>query len=399
MTNPYPFEATSRIELSTSAFQSNYRFIKELVGSKTMVSAVVKGNAYGHSYDAFIPMAEDVGIRHFSVFSLEEAWQIKQLLKTPSDIMIMGSVPDNALEWVVQNDIEVFVFEPERLKAMLSVAHTTGRKARIHLEFETGMNRTGFDPESLPDIVSMLTEYNDDYILEGVCTHYAGAESSSNFLRVRKQIQNFKQIAKSSAMMGLKPVKYHTACSAAALTYPATRMDMVRIGIALYGYWPTPETFMHHSISSRKHDTDSKEPVLEDPLRRVLSWKSHVMSTKTVRAGEFIGYGTSYLAGVSTKIAAVPIGYAYGFSRNLSNLGRVIVGGKRTSVIGVVNMNMMLIDITETPQVKRGDEVVLIGKQGDQEISVASFSEMTQRVNYETLVRLPQNIPRVRIDQ
>jgi alanine racemase len=118
------------------------------------------------------------------------------------------------------------------------------------------------------------------------------------------------------------------------------------------------------------------------------------MSTKLVPEGQFIGYGTSYLAGIPTKIATIPVGYAWGFSRNLSNLGRVIVGGKRTAVIGVVNMNMMLADITETPEVKRGDEVVLIGRQNNVEISVASFSELSHRINYETLVRLPAQIPR-----
>ncbi|HAC15064.1 MAG TPA: alanine racemase, partial [Bacteroidetes bacterium] len=232
--------------------------------------------------------------------------------------------------------------------------------------------------------------------LEGICTHYAGAESSSNFLRVRSQIKTFKQIVKEAKSTGLNPRKLHSACSAAALTYPATTMDMVRIGIALYGYWPTRETFMHYQMTHFDMNNPNVEShLMDDPLKRVLSWKSHVMSTKTVKAGEFIGYGTSYLAGITTKVAAIPVGYAYGFSRNLSNLGRVIVGGKRTSVIGVVNMNMMLVDITETPDVKRGDEVILIGKQDNQEISVASFSELTQRINYETLVRLPSNLPRI----
>jgi alanine racemase len=226
-------------------------------------------------------------------------------------------------------------------------------------------------------------------VLEGLCTHYAGAESSSNYLRVKNQIKKFKQTVQKARRLGLEPRKLHTACSAAALTYPETIMDMVRIGIALYGYWPTRETYMHHYLKHKGED---------DPLKRVLSWKSRVMSTKLVPEGEFVGYGTSYLAGIPTKIATVPVGYAWGFSRNLSNLGRVIVGGKRTAVIGVVNMNMMIADITETPGVQRGDEVVLIGRQGDQEISVSSFSELTHRINYETLVRLPSQIPRILVE-
>jgi len=396
--NEFPFENTSRIELSESAFLNNLRFLKWYLNPNTRLSAVVKGNAYGHSFDQFIPMAEKAGVRHFSVFSLEEAWNVKSLISHDSDVMIMGSVPDNALEWVINAGIEVYVFEMERLKAILQTAKNLGKKARIHLEFETGMNRTGLLPSLLPDIHQLLSEFDGYYTIEGVCTHYAGAESSANFLRVREQIKTFGRIVREVKSAGIHPKVIHSACSAAALSYPSTQMDMVRIGIALYGYWPTRETFMHYALAGNQDDL-GKDPVQsEDPLKRVLSWKSHVMSTKLVPAGQFIGYGTSYLAGIPTKIAAVPVGYAYGFTRNLSNLGRVIVGGKRTSVVGVVNMNMMLIDVTETPEVKRGDEVVLIGRQGEQEISVSSFSEMTQHINYETLVRLPADLPRVVVD-
>jgi alanine racemase len=277
----------------------------------------------------------------------------------------------------------------ERMDAALNVSRNLNIPVRLHIEVETGMNRTGFDVACLPKVKSKLDEYHGFWVLEGLCTHYAGAESSSNYLRVKNQIKKFKSAVRTVKKLGLEPKRLHTACSAAALTYPETIMDMVRIGIALYGYWPTQETYMHHYLKNKGQ---------EDPLKRVLSWKSRVMSTKLVPEGQFIGYGTSYLAGIPTKIATVPVGYAWGFSRNLSNLGRVIVGGKRTAVIGVVNMNMMLADITETPDVKRGDEVVLIGRQNDQEISVSSFSELSHRINYETLVRLPSQIPRMLVE-
>jgi alanine racemase len=394
----FPFENTSRIELSESAFINNYTFLKGYLNPKTRLSAVVKGDAYGHSFEQFVPMAERAGIRHFSVFSLEEAWNVKSLIRHGSDVMIMGSVPDNALEWVIESGVEVYIFEMERLKAILISARNLGKKARLHLEFETGMNRTGLLPGLLPEIRQILDDFKGFYTIEGVCTHYAGAESSANYLRVREQIKTFGRVVREVKAAGIRPKVIHSACSAAALSYPSTQMDMVRIGIAMYGYWPTRETFMHYALKTEQGEGTSDPIHSEDPLKRVLSWKSHVMSTKLVPAGQFIGYGTSYLAGIPTKIAAVPVGYAYGFTRNLSNLGRVIVGGKRTSVVGVVNMNMMLVDITETPDVKRGDEVVLIGRQGDQEISVSSFSEMTQHINYETLVRLPADLPRVVVD-
>ena len=251
------------------------------------------------------------------------------------------------------------------------------------------MNRTGIQPERFAEIAALLKSEPNLWNLRGLSTHYAGAESTGNYLRVRRQIRRFRVASEQLKSLGLRPERLHTACSAAALSYPETVMDMARIGIAQYGYWPSRETYMHHYL---------KKPGEPDPLKRVLSWKSRVMSVKDVPAGEFIGYGTSYLAGVPTRIATVPVGYSHGFSRNLSNLGRVIVNGHRTAVVGVINMNMMMIDISETPWVKRGDEVVIIGDQEGQTISLSSFSELSQNLNYETLVRLPSDIPRVVVD-
>ncbi|MEO8399502.1 MAG: alanine racemase, partial [Ignavibacteriaceae bacterium] len=181
----------------------------------------------------------------------------------------------------------------------------------------------------------------------------------------------------------------HTACSAAAITYPETRMDMVRIGILQYGYWPAKETFIQY-ISNKKN--------FKDPLERIITWKSKIMNIKKVKIGEFVGYGTTFLAHKDLKIAVVPIGYAYGFSRSLSNQGRVLINGQRVGVIGLVNMNLMIIDVSDLAQVKKGDEVVMIGSQADLSISVASFSEMSNLLNYELLTRLPESIPRIVVD-
>ncbi len=174
---------------------------------------------------------------------------------------------------------------------------------------------------------------------------------------------------------------------AAALNYPETRMDMVRLGIAQYGYWPTAEARMRfwsiRKASSRR-----------DPLRRVISWKSRVMSLKSVRPGDFVGYGISHQAVRRERLAAVPVGYYHGFSRSLSNLGHVLVQGERAPVRGLVNMNMILVDVPDIDGVKRGSEVVTIGQQEGSEISIASFSEMMNYLNYEVLVRIPAELPR-----
>lgn len=185
---------------------------------------------------------------------------------------------------------------------------------------------------------------------------------------------------------GTSPKMLHTACSAASMSYPQTRMDMARVGIMQYGYWPSRETFINY-LSTKKDKSD--------PLKRVITWKSQIMTKHTVLPGEFIGYGTSYMAENETQIAVVPVGYAHGYSRALSNQGRVLIRGQRMGVIGLVNMNMLIVDVTNIPNCEVGDEVVLIGKQDDLEISVSSFGELSIQLNYELLTRLPQDIPRI----
>jgi alanine racemase len=163
---------------------------------------------------------------------------------------------------------------------------------------------------------------------------------------------------------------------------------MVRIGIIQYGFWPSKEAMIHKLLSD-------KATYKRNPLKRVLSWKSKVMGVKTVDVGDFIGYGISYQATKKTMIATIPVGYYHGYRRSLSNIGDVLIHGKRVPIIGLVNMSIMMVDVTGVKDVKKWDEVVLIGKQGKAEITVGSFSEQLNLVNYELLVRLPTQIPRV----
>jgi alanine racemase len=164
---------------------------------------------------------------------------------------------------------------------------------------------------------------------------------------------------------------------------------MVRVGISNYGFWPSQESKMMHM---------KEKEFIDDPLHRVLSWKSQIMSLNTVAKGKYVSYGQSYLTNRKSVIATVPVGYGYGFSRTLSNNGHVLVDSRRVPVVGNVNMNMVVIDITDTENVNIGDEVVLIGKQDGIDISVNSFSDMNNSLNYELLTRLPEHIPRRVVD-
>ena len=379
---------TSYIEISQSAYKNNIRYLRKIVGKQVRISSVIKGNAYGHGIANIVPLAESSGIRHFSVFSAGEAYEALEAASPDSRIMIMGFLDDEELAWAIENGIEFFVFDWGRLEKAVQTAREIGRKARIHLEVETGFNRTGFEYRDIKKLSAFLKDHAAHYVFEGLCTHYAGAESLANYLRIRNQLTVYRKFSRYLARYGSTPGVKHTACSAAALTYPTTIMDMVRFGIAQFGYWPSPET---HMFRFRKDTTSGNE------LKRLLSWKSRVMVVKEVEEGQFIGYGSSYLANKKTRIAIVPVGYANGFSRSLSNTGRVLIRGRRVPVIGTVTMNTMTVNVTDVPGVERGDEVVIVGRQKRMSISIASFCEMSNQLNYQLLTRLPADIPRIMV--
>lgn len=383
----------SRIELDRSSYKKNITFLQDYVGRDVVFSSVIKGNAYGHGIKDFVPMAEECGVRHFSVFSSDEARQACRARTKDSHVMIMGMISNEALGWAIENEVSFYVFEMDRMKVAVREAKRIGKPARIHLHLETGMNRLGLDEKRFEETVKIIKENPEDLQVDGICTHYAGAESVGNYVRIKEQIENFEGYYAWFLEQGIEPRHRHSACSASALNYPETIMDMVRIGIAQYGFWPNRETYMNFV---KKHpDVNAKH---KDPLERVLSWKSRIMSTKNVSAGEFVGYGNTYLTSRDQRIASVPIGYSHGFGRNLTNVGIVLVNGERAPVAGLVNMNLLTIDITDIPEVSKGDEVVIIGKQGEQEMTVASFSEMRNFMNYEVLVQIPGSLPRTIVE-
>jgi alanine racemase len=378
----------SYIELEEEALIQNISFLKHRLAPGVTFSAVIKGNAYGHGISTFMPMAERAGVDHFSVFSAQEARVVlNHRANKDTRVMIMGMIRDREVKWAIENGVEFYLFEKDRLKAAIDQAGQSGSKAKIHLQLETGMNRTGFEEKEWEEVFKMVQKNNDHLYLCGISTHFAGAESVANYFRIQNQNSEFQEALElAESVFGDRPPA-HAASSAAFLTFPEFQYDMVRIGIALYGFWPSRETYIGYAKSNGLN-TD------HDPLKRVISWKSEVMSTKWVEEGEFIGYGNVYLAGRQMKIATIPIGYTHGFGRNLTNTGFVLIRGERASVVGLVNMNMITVDVTDIKGVKKGDEVVLIGRQEGDEITVASFGEMTNNLNYEVLTRLPSSIPR-----
>lgn len=378
--------STSIIEINKEALKNNIRFLKEYYGENVRISAILKGNAYGHGIEQVLPVYEEAGVDHFSVFSSDEALRVMKLKSCESDLMVMGFIDSSELEWIINNGVEFYIFEPSYLERVINISKKLKKKAKIHLEIETGMYRTGMTKDELRKAISFIKD-NPEYLhIRGFATHLAGAESIANYHRIQNQLKIFDKRVKFLKKNKIEADIMHTASSAASVTYPKSRMDLIRAGIICYGYWPTRETYMHFLHGNRERT---------DPLKRAISWKSKIMSVKKVPEGEFVGYGYNFLTDQDMQIATVPVGYSDGYSRQLSNNGHVLVRGSRADVIGTVNMNMVLINTTHIPDLKIGEEVVLLGAQGDHEISVASFLEMNNSMNYELLSRLPEGIKRI----
>lgn len=376
---------SSYIEISQSALAHNLNFLKSQLQPGTQFSSVIKGNAYGHGIEEFGRLAYTCGVRHFSVFSADEAFRLQQVLPHTATILIMGYIDEEELAWAIAHDIEFYVFSLARLEQAAAAARSLQKPARIHLDLETGMNRIGLGGDEIEKAADFISKNEVLFEVVGTCTHYAGAESSENHERVTGQLAKFRSTVSFLQSKGIRIKTLHTACSAAVMAYPETHLDMVRVGIMQYGFWPSPEIYQRYMGIS----TDRT-----DPLRRLINWKSHVMSIKQVQAGEFIGYGQSFQTAHEMLIASIPVGYSWGYSRALSNQGEVLIRGHRAPVVGIVNMNVLMVDVTAIPEVALKDEVVLLGRQGNENITVASFAELSTQLNYELLTRLPLNIPR-----
>ena len=360
------------IEISEEAFTSNLDFFKKIIPEKTELAVVVKANAYGHGLKEIVELAEKNGIQSYCVHTIEEA-------------LIMGPIPPGRLPEAVKNSFRLVVYDPNVLSALNRIAVDMDQSAFIHLKLETGTYRQGINPEDVDLFLEKLKK-TPQIFLEGLYTHFANIEDTTDHSYALYQLKRFKDIC-THIQQAYPNIKKHTACSAAALLFPETHFDMVRLGISMYGLWPSRETYVSYKINHSQNG--------EDVLRPILSWKARVGQVKSVPANQFIGYGCSYQTTRETQLAVLPIGYADGYSRGLSNQAFVLLHGHRAPVRGRICMNLIMVDITDIPDVRPGDEAVLIGKQGTEILTVDQLASLAGTINYEFITRLNGLIPRI----
>lgn len=377
----------SWVEIDKKALLLNIASFRKLLGPKVKFLAIVKGNAYGHGLTTVARIVKNK-VDWFGVNSLDEALELKKL-KIRKPILILGYTQLSRLQEVIKNDFRQVVYNKKTASALVNCIDILKykNKVRVHLKIETGTNRQGVADYKLLEIVKVLKKSQVE--IEGVSTHFATLEEEeNNFYHEQLKIFNNQIILIEQQKLGvqplIKPLIKHTASTAAVILYPETYFDMVRVGIGLYGLWP-----------SESVQKTTRKKGIKFELKPVLTWKTKIVQVKEVKKGETIGYGRTYRAKNNMLIAILPVGYYDGYDRHLSNQGRVLINGKFAPVVGRVMMNMIVADISHIKGVQVEDEAVLIGKQEKNEIKVEELAEKIGTINYEVVTRINPLLPRI----
>lgn len=386
------------VEISARAFEDNYRFLSGLAGPQVELLAIVKANAYGHSLALCAPAAVRAGAQWLGVTSVEEGIEARGLCPDARILVISGVFPEDA-EAVVRNKLTAVVWDPWQFDVLEAAARTLGvRSVSVHLEIDTGMSRQGVDIESLE---TLLGRFRHDFPLrlEGVMTHlFAADEADGRITEDQLSQMNDALIAIKSA--GIHPGILNVGNSSAllsgkasAINKLATRFEMkplVRPGLALYGlvpqYDPPFAPTEPASVAQSRHQ-----------LRPVLAWKSQVVSVRPVAPGASVGYNGTFVASEPMRLALIAAGYADGLDRSLGNRFAVLVRGQRAPIVGRISMDQAVIDVTEIPGVVPGDEVVLIGQQGEESISAFDHAKIAGTIPWEIFTRISQRVPRIEV--
>jgi len=373
--------AAQWIEIDGNALIQNLELFRNTIGETTSVLAVVKANAYGHGLAEVAPRAAEI-VDWLGVHSAEEARQIRRLgLKIP--VLIMGFVPPSEL-YDLDFDHHIMVSSLQPLEWIESYRQKTGVRLPVHVKVDIGTKRQGISPDSLSELFAIASRRGIDVV--GIASHFANIEDTIEHEFARVQQQRFGEVLDlvSRELKELPPY-IHASCSAAALLFRETDFTLARVGISMYGHWPSRETRLSWSMEHGDRGVN---------LQPVLTWKTLVGQLQPVGRDETVGYGRTWRARRPSQLAVIPVGYADGYSRSLGNRGRVLIRGCAAPVVGRVCMNILMADITDIPNVSIGDEVVLIGRQAQDEVSVEELASLSDTINYEFLARLSPSIVR-----
>lgn len=365
---------SSYIEIDLSSLYYNFWQIKKYVGEKTKILMIVKSNAYGHGILPSSFLNFKTGIDMLGVANIEEAINLcKRKVKLP--ILILSYILPEEIPLVIKYNLRQTVGDWEMVKKLSELAQKRKKKVKIHIKIDTGMGCIGIPYKEAVEFVRKVKVLKGIEI-EGIFSHFAQAEKKNKFFSL-KQIQRFKKIIQELENMQIKISLRHMANSAGILNLQESHFNMIRPGLILYGLLPSNE--VSYKIN----------------LKPVLSLKTKIIYLKEVEKGQSISYDRTYITTKRTKIGIIPLGYADGYRRDLSNKGEVLVCGRRVPVIGRIRMDQTILNVTNIPEIKIGDEVVVIGQQGKEKITVEEIAKKTNTIPYEIICGLSSRIRRI----
>ena len=365
--------------VSLDAIAHNFAEMKKNIAKGTKIVAVIKADGYGHGAEAIARLIEDYDyIWGFAVATPEEALQLRTFgVKKP--ILILGIVFEEYFTQMIAKEIRLTVCTYEMAQKLSEEAQRLGRDVHIHIGLDTGMSRIGFADrqESVEEIkkISQLPNLK----IEGMFTHFARADETDRSPAI-DQLNRYLNFAKLLEDAGIQIPMKHCSNSAGIIRVPEANLNAVRAGITIYGIYPSNEV---------ERDIVKLIPAME--------LKSHISYIKTVEPGAAFSYGGTFTAKKEMKVATIPVGYADGYPRSLSNKGWVLIHGKKAPILGRVCMDQFMVDITKIPDAKTGDEVTLIGKDGKEFISIEKFGDLSGRFSYEFACDISKRVPRVYI--
>ncbi|MBN2087689.1 alanine racemase [Candidatus Peregrinibacteria bacterium] len=364
----------STVEISKSALTHNIKSFRKLIGKDKILAVAVKANAYGHGLVGCAKAFLEAGADYLCVNAVFEAEELRKAgIKSP--ILIIGYTPLSDLDKVAKLKCDLIVYNQETIVYLGEIKG----KVNVHLKIETGNHRQGIAIEDLPSVSKLLNKHKNIKVA-GVSTHFANLEDRINHQYALYQLKQFKKAIHIIEADKHAPHFLHTASSAATILLPEAHFNFVRVGIGAYGLWPSEKT----RLAAERANINIE-------LKPALTWKSIIAQVKDIKKDSLVGYGCTYQMPKNGKIAVVPVGYYDGYVRALSSKGQVIIHGKRAPVIGRVCMNLLMVNVTDIPDVKLEDEVVLIGKG----ITAEELGELSGTINYEVTTRIGERIPRI----
>ena len=358
------------LEIDLGAIKNNIQQIKTM--TQTQVMAVIKANGYGHGVLEAARAAAEAGATWCGVARMEEALNLRRAgLKT--EVMVLGYTPPVLVPEAIEKNIHVAIYDIQMARAYAAQARLVAGKLRAHVKVETGMGRLGMRPEKVPGFLEDI-QGAGQIDISGIFTHFARADEPSSGA-TEKQLAVFHELLQELEARALRPGLVHAANSAAVINFPGAHFDLVRPGIAIYGLDPSPETR------------------LPAGFQPALTWKARLTSLRKLPPGHGVSYGSIYVTSRAEQIGVIPVGYGDGFRRIDGQ--EVLCQGRRVKVVGRVCMDQSMLQLDSVPEAAPGDEVVLLGKQGQEEITAGELAQRWGTLNYEVVCGLADRLPRV----